>query len=486
MHDIERREFSAMNTWRTIIFFLCMVTPAVGQTTHPFGVAGAGGGRSTVGDRNLLSSVGLPVGVSDSGTTGLASGFVPGAGVISGSNTVYSATTEMGWNMVSVPLLVSNYSKTSLYPTATTEAFTFSSSAYVIRDTLENGAGYWVKFGGSDTIGFPGTALTADTITVEQGWNMVGSVGYSMLASTATPIAPITILTAFHRFSNSTGYEASDTLQPGKAYWVKVSDAGQIVLRSGSLLSPAARSLLATRKANDRIPAHKKDLPDDTKVITVKDARGHERVLFVSGTPVGQNDLTRHELPPPPPEGIFDVRFGSGRDVEVATDEAGEFPIQVNGARFPLVMEWSEIPEELSGKITISYFDRPEEVHHFNGSNQITISARPASVSLQLTESNGAGLPTEFALHQNFPNPFNPSTTIAFELPDASLISVKLYNALGQNVATVIEGQFPAGRYREVLNLHTLASGIYFYSIEARPLKGGARFSEQKKMILLK
>lgn len=77
------------------------------------------------------------------------------------------------------------------------------------------------------------------------------------------------------------------------------------------------------------------------------------------------------------------------------------------------------------------------------------------------------GIPTEFALRQNYPNPFNPSTTIRIELPNDSKVSLNVYNALGQEVATLADGERPAGVYDVRFDARNLASGMYVYRLQA-------------------
>ena len=90
------------------------------------------------------------------------------------------------------------------------------------------------------------------------------------------------------------------------------------------------------------------------------------------------------------------------------------------------------------------------------------------------------GIPTEFALYQNYPNPFNPSTTISFDLPRQSYVTLKVYNVLGQEVATLVNGGRQAGRYSIPLEATEQPSGIYFYRLTA------GSFSDVKKLIILK
>lgn len=89
-------------------------------------------------------------------------------------------------------------------------------------------------------------------------------------------------------------------------------------------------------------------------------------------------------------------------------------------------------------------------------------------------------LPTEFVLEQNFPNPFNPSTKINFVLPQSGFISLKVYNILGNEVATVVSENLPSGIHRIEFNATNLSSGTYFYTLTS------GNFSETKKMILLR
>ncbi len=92
--------------------------------------------------------------------------------------------------------------------------------------------------------------------------------------------------------------------------------------------------------------------------------------------------------------------------------------------------------------------------------------------------------PKEFRMEQNFPNPFNPSTKIQYQLPYASKVSLKIYNVLGEEVATLINQVQDAG-YKEVnFNASNYASGMYIYRIIAQ--NNGNTYTSVKKMMLLK
>ncbi|HEY6436211.1 MAG TPA: choice-of-anchor V domain-containing protein [Ignavibacteriaceae bacterium] len=89
-------------------------------------------------------------------------------------------------------------------------------------------------------------------------------------------------------------------------------------------------------------------------------------------------------------------------------------------------------------------------------------------------------IPSEFTLEQNYPNPFNPSTNIGFRVAEFGFVSLKVYDALGNLVATLADEQKPAGEYDVEFNAQGFTSGIYFYKLETE------FFNATKKMILLK
>jgi len=93
--------------------------------------------------------------------------------------------------------------------------------------------------------------------------------------------------------------------------------------------------------------------------------------------------------------------------------------------------------------------------------------------------------PGEYSLGRNFPNPFNPSTTIDFSLMSDGQVTLKLYNALGQEVKTLVSGNYTAGTYKIDFDGSGLNSGVYFYSLEASGVDGSNYFAT-KKMILMK
>jgi hypothetical protein len=93
---------------------------------------------------------------------------------------------------------------------------------------------------------------------------------------------------------------------------------------------------------------------------------------------------------------------------------------------------------------------------------------------------NGSEMPTEFKLYNNYPNPFNPSTKIKFDLPKQEFVNLTVYDALGREIEEIVNKVMSPGSYEAIWNAEGLTSGIYFYRIEA------GNFVGTKKMMLIK
>jgi len=119
------------------------------------------------------------------------------------------------------------------------------------------------------------------------------------------------------------------------------------------------------------------------------------------------------------------------------------------------------------------------------GASNVTLSLTPASATEVNSPEKGQEIPRAYALEQNYPNPFNPTTEIRYDLPGSSRVTLKVYNLMGQEIKTLVDGVQAAGRHVAVWdgtdNLgRQVASGIYLYRLETHG------FSAMRKMVLAK
>jgi len=139
--------------------------------------------------------------------------------------------------MLSVPLDIGDSRKVTLFPTAVSQAFRFTTQ-YVSEETLKTGTGYWLKFTGTENVLMTGTPRPVDTIPVTMGWNLIGTVSGPVPAVMVTSIPGGMVVSSFFGFDLA--YVNADTLSPGAAYWVKVAGGGSLVMASSGAGSVAA------------------------------------------------------------------------------------------------------------------------------------------------------------------------------------------------------------------------------------------------------
>lgn len=152
-------------------------------------------------------------------------------------------------------------------------------------------------------------------------------------------------------------------------------------------------------------------------------------------------------------------------------------------AKFDGVDQWTIYNKLNSGllwdEINIIAIDKMDNKWfgvHFSG---LTVF-REGGVILSAQEDNPNQVVNSFSLSQNYPNPFNPTTHIKYSVPENGYISLKVYNILGEEVATLFDGVRQAGNYLATFDGRGLAVGVYLYQLKA------TNFLETKKLILLK
>jgi M6 family metalloprotease-like protein len=117
---------------------------------------------------------------------------------------------------------------------------------------------------------------------------------------------------------------------------------------------------------------------------------------------------------------------------------------------------------------------------HFTDPIQVTVITTSAFSDQEI--------PTVYALQQNYPNPFNPTTTIRYALPERAAVDLAVYNALGQHVGELVHGEQAAGYHEVQFSAMNLASGVYFYRLQASgsPSGSGQTFVQSRKLIILR
>jgi hypothetical protein len=217
--------------------------------------------------------------------------------------------------------------------------------------------------------------------------------------------------------------------------------------------------------------------------ITITDSRGGSQTLYFGSDK--NIPVSMYAMPPAPPAGAFDARIESadgGSLVAVHPADAGSFTVAVQSDAYPLTISWTIG----SGTYALAATNLATPMTG-EGSVRVTNSG-VSKFGIALT--GASTLPKEFALQQNYPNPFNPSTTIRYALPVQSVVTLEVFNVLGQRVRTLVSDIQAAG-YRTMEwdgrsnSGQQLASGVYFLQIAARG-ENGKSFTSVRKLMLMK
>ncbi len=169
-------------------------------------------------------------------------------------------------------------------------------------------------------------------------------------------------------------------------------------------------------------------------------------------------------------------------DDKGATDQVGGLIAVSQTPKVIVTPASGNIAQGASQEITITL--DASSINEGTYTGQLNIVTNGGNISIPIdylvNVEKGEMLPADYSLSQNYPNPFNPSTTIQFAIPKAGMVSLKIYNIRGEEVATLVNKEMKAGIQIIKFDAENLSSGLYLYKIKA------GNFTDVKKMILLK
>lgn len=376
------------------------------------------------------------------------------------SSTAIAFPVDGKWNLMSLPIRVADRRKNTVFGSAVSNAFAFE-SGYVARDTLSYMEGYWLKFLYPHIVWIAGGRFEEDSVDVKLGWNLIGTISYPIPVSTVQSVPPNIISSAFYGYKN--GYQMSDSLRPSQGYWVKVRQNGKLKFRKNTI------GKIQTLNLNS--------LSDIWK-ISINDSEGNSQNLYFTTTNFDESIIEYFAAPPIPPNSAFDVRFITNSYL-YDHSKMVKTKIVIRGATYPIKIEWSSTP--------ILKYELSDELGNFIG----TLEGKRGTITINNLNLNTLWLkpvisdeiksiPKNYALHQNYPNPFNSSTLIKYELPTKDFVSIKVYNTLGKEIASLVNETQEEGFYSVTFDASEYPSGVYFCKFTT------TKFSAVKKLLLIK
>ena len=367
-----------------------------------------------------------------------------------------------GWNMVGVSYQVSDASYDAIFGDATPvqAPYRWDNGNYVQSEEMTPGIGYWLDISNPGDVTILGTEITQVEVDVTNGWNLVSGPSCIFDIDLADDPGSIIVPGNLYRFDGS--YVASTSLTPNVGYWLEVTADGTLTFNcDASVLSETERTV------NRELAPHAA-----FGVLRISDEQGYGQDLYFGGTLQEEGLKKQYNMPPYLMRG-FDARFVDNSRLM----EGAEALVRVRGAEFPLSVELAANPkighdalfvEALAGDEVIDRFQL------FEGSELVVSDER--ITTLRLTKDvldEAAALPESFELSGNFPNPFNPTTMIVFDLPEDATMQVAVFDLLGRQVMLLDGIEMFAGAKRQVqVDAASLASGTYLYHLRAQMESG--------------
>ena len=299
-------------------------------------------------------------------------------------------------------------------------------------------------------------------------------------------IGGLTLVSGLYKFTSAALITGSDVTLTGSAtdVWIfqiaqtlTVGDDIEVILTGGALASNIFWQV-GTSATLGTTSVFKGTIMADQSISLNNLATVEGRMLaFTGAVTLVSNTISTDFIVP-----VELVSFSSsvyGNNIQLSWQTASEinnqgFEIYRNGIKIAFVdgkgtttekQDYSFVDKDLISGI---YNYRLKQLD-FDGTHRVV-----GELSVYLT------LPEQFSLEQNYPNPFNPSTTINFSIPASGLVTLKVFNVLGSEVATLVNEQKEPGSYQVEFDSNNYSAGIYFYNLQA------GNFIETRKMILLK
>ncbi len=358
-----------------------------------------------------------------------------------------------GWNLLSMPVRPASTYWKDVFKNALNVPIRFSQNLYQSEIDLRVGVGYFIKYSDEIDVTIAGARVTRiddqnNSVRLYEGWNTIGSlstpvgidaVGLLPFGSGAFPVRDGDI----YGYVTDRGYQAVSEIVPGLGYWMKITGQAWLQMvatsrpKTGVNFSSVRASMMAT-----------------STPVTILDADGKTSTIYVAEQ--GAVDaMGVFELPPLPPNGLFDVRFSNQAYVEDVTSPLVRF----QGVSFPMTVTINNpernysVVNPVNGQVLGTAF-----AHRMN---VITITD-PNTPSLRLMgEENDLG-----ALSVSVtPNPVATTGLANITVPSAGRVIVELYNVVGERVATIMDEVKAAGIYGVDVNTALLPAGRYIVKV---------------------
>ncbi len=354
------------------------------------------------------------------------------------------------WNMVSLPVAVADSSLAGVLPQARS-LFRYA-GGYEPVTRFVAGMGYWADLDqpGRLSVRGPTHPDTALVLALPAGWSMVGPGTVPLDVKALCDRVPELISV----FGFAGEYENATTMEPGKAYWVNLTTATRLDLSGRT--APTTKALIQGEAK-------------DPEAVLWAEGKGRSQAIALG---VAQEELV--ELPPLPPANVFDARVDVAARVQAwqVPPGRGVYRVRLQGGVDRL--RWRNAGDT-DWELVIGGAILP-----LAGDGQVAV-AEGAQVLLR----QAGAKPPVTALHPAYPNPFNPETTITYDLARTQTVQLCVFAATGQRVRQLVTGNQHAGSYQVQWDGRDDAGVLVGSGVYLAQLRAGRERSVQR-MVLMK
>ena len=366
---------------------------------------------------------------------------------------------KKGWNLLSLPVRPTNSVWNVFYPNAINKPYYFSQNQYQDEVEMRVGVGYFIKYGNAIDTKFAGTFIPEivnpiDKIRVYPGWNTVGCVSAPVNVRDVQftnfglylPTQNFTRKAGIWAYKTDNGYIEISEMVPGLGYWLKADNDGYFHLKA------PGRARIANEQ--DEVLAAKESVFASSTKLTLRDNAQHETNLFLTSN--DNIDMSQFEMPPTPPVGLFDARLNSGSKVANTSSSV----IRMQGVDYPMALQVTNADAKY---VFVDAFTNEVLGTVLKGSS--------SSIEIKSTKANAikvlkTDVSSAFSI-ESYPNPVQTTSNVRFSVPENGNVTVKLYDVMGFEVATLFNGYALANEYTVTLNAANLVNGTYLCKIVA-------------------
>tara|TARA_Y100000588_G_scaffold393231_2_gene508369 strand:+ start:204220 stop:208062 length:3843 start_codon:yes stop_codon:yes gene_type:complete len=364
-----------------------------------------------------------------------------------------------GWNIVGLPMEVQDMGVESVYPDAVEGTLYSFDATYFLTDNLNYGNGYWLYFNDQNFQTVTGTSLETLSIEISEGWNLISGISEATSVSSISDPSEIIIAGTIYGFNGT--YVNAIVLEPGEGYWINANSSGEITIESGRINEKIISPVASIIKGNK------------LKIFLSENKEVFQELIF--GTRISDRETQSFSLPPTPPlyydksiENFLDVRFFNDSK---HCEEIGEFTILSN-------TEFVDVKYEMSEDETWVLIDESGDEILLKRTGNIEIKGGESPYRLEKLTNDY--YPNELFLHPAYPNPFNPVTTISFELPSERKVFLVIYDVRGNEIKEMVRGNLKKGIHKIAWDAAGVSAGIYLAHLSTED------FFMTNKLILLK